>query len=177
MISPNRRWLGGFVLAVALLKAAPLSAQTFEVGVNGQLAAVIVEDDDGGMFASAGVDVCAKCSDRFGCFAEYSHWARPQPLRSATRVLPGMDLGGGGLRIHGRNPSGGVRGFFDVGLGGGQYRLLQPPGENTFFGVILGAGAIVPLGDRWYVRPQFRGYWMGIYSLTLSGGIGVGIRL
>lgn len=124
MISLNGRWLGGFVLAIALLKGAPLFGQTFEVGGNGQFAYVIVEDDDGGIFGSAGVEACARCSDRFAVFGEYSHWARPQ--RSPTKTLTGLDIAGGGLRIHNRrDPSGRLRQFFDLGLGGARSRGIS----------------------------------------------------
>jgi hypothetical protein len=176
MVTSHRSWLGGFLSGVALLDSTPVFAQRLEVELKTQAAYVLVEDGDGGVFAGLGVEACAKCNDRFGLFGEYVHWARPQALPSAARGLTGMDLVGGGVRIGGGDSSRRIQSFFDVGFGIAQVRMLQPPHEHTFFGLIFGTGAVVPISSRWYVRPQFRAYWMGIYSLATSGGVGVGAR-
>ena len=194
MTSPNRRWLGRLLLAVSFLKWTPLHAQDIAVGGNALAGEVWVTPRantravaEGG-FLGAGVEACTKCGDRFALFGEYSHWARLQPLRSATR-LTGVDISGGGLRTQGPTLLGGIRSFVDVGLGVGRYRLLES-GENTVYGFILGTGFIIPLSDRWYVRPQSRVYVMANkicdcpfflgdsrYLSILSMGLGVGIGL
>ena len=189
MTSPNRRWLGRLLLAVSFLKSSPLYAQAMEVGGSVGLARVEAVERklsvSGGMFASAGVEFSAHDrSDRYAFFADYSHWARLLPSRSPT--ITGVDFACLGGRIHGPNLPGGVRGFVDLAWGVGQYRSRQPTGKETIFGYMYGGGVIVPIGDRWYVRPQFRGYFVAIpepsggdYSAlgAWSLRVGVGIRL
>jgi len=187
MTSPNRRWLDRLLLAVSFLTWTPLHAQDLELGGNAAFARI----SDVGGFASAGVEACAWCGDRFALFGEYSHWARLQSLRSGTSGLTSVDIAGGGLRIQAPTLLGGVRSFIDVGLGVGRYRLLQS-GENKVYGFIAGYGVIIPINDRWYVRPQSRLYWMydkfcwiecpfflggSRYLLFASVGVGVGIGL
>ena len=203
MTSPNRRWFGRLLLAVSLLKWTPLHAQDMELGGNAAFAGKVVVTPprdvrspgqgnaavSEGWVVGAGVEACAKCGDRFGLFGEYSHWARPQPLRSATSGLTGMDIAGGGLRIQAPTLLGGIRSFVDVGLGVGRYRWLQS-GENKVYGFIAGYGVTIPISGRWYVRPQSRLYVMAdkICScpfflgdsrglIFLSAGVGVGVGL
>ena len=205
MTSPNRRWRGWLLLALpSFLTWTPLYAQDLELGGNAAFAGKVVvtpprevrSPGQGNAAVSeewvvgAGVEACAKCGDRFGLFGEYSHWARPQPLRSATRGLTGIDIAGGGLRTQGPTLLGGVRSFVDVGLGVGRYRWLQA-GEHKVYGFIAAYDIIIPISDRWFVRPQTRLYLMADRIcfgcpfflgderglIFLSAGVGVGIGL
>jgi hypothetical protein len=120
MTSPSRRWFGRLLLAVSLLKWTPLHAQDIELGGNAAFAGKVVVTPprdarssgqsnaavSQGWAFGAGVEACAKCGDRFALFGEYSHWARPQPSRSAASGLTGMDIAGGGGAYPGPNPAG-----------------------------------------------------------------------
>ncbi len=194
---PNRRRLARLLLAVSFLTWTRLHAQELELGGNAAFAGKVVVTpqadkravSDGGI-VGAGVEACAWCGDRFALFGEYSHWARLQSLSSATKGLTGVDIAGGGLRIQGPTLLGSVRSFVDVGLGVGRYRWLQS-GENKVYGFIAGYGVVIPISDRWYVRPQSRLYLMADKIcfrcpfflgdsralLFLSAGVGVGIGL
>ncbi len=171
---------------LVLSLSSPLYAQAIELGGNAALARVEAArriSVSGGMFAGAGVEFSALGSDdRYAFVADYSHWARLLPSRSAA--IGGLDFASFGGRALTPNLPGGIRGFIDIGWGGGRYRSLHPRGKTTIFGYTLGAGVIVPIGDRWYVRPQVRGYLLatpepsgGDYTLdALSLRVGVGIR-
>lgn len=198
MINSNRRSLGPILLAVALVKLTSLHAQDIQLGGNAAFAGDVLvtprADARGvreGKFASAGVELSAQFSDRFGLFAEYARWARLQSLQSTPGGLRGMDLGGGGVRIVAPSLPGGFLSFVDVGLAAGQYLLVQSPRENRVYGYLLGYGVIFPISDRWHVRPQARGHFMADKLcfncpfllgesralIFLSWGLGVGVGL
>lgn len=128
-----------------------------------------------GGFVVAGVEGCALCGGKFGLFMEYDHW-RLTPTGYETSVL---NLGAGGLRIQGRGRR--VRPFFDVGGALGRYNgkphgYIRRSEDFSMGGVIIGTGAAISVGEKWYVRPQAR------LALMTSGNIagvlnfGIGYR-
>jgi hypothetical protein len=113
-----------------------------------------------------GVEACALCEKKYALFGGYDHWLAPTdpyPTYSSADTLSA------GFRIQGRHR---VRPFADIG-----FTLAQSRGRSGLavtqglYGVGLGFGAQVPIGERKYLRPQLR-----IYALThayRAGGLEV----
>ena len=127
-----------------------------------------------------GVEVCVFCTGRFGVFGEYSHWFTSGVAQgfNASDVVRRADLAGGGLRIQGR---GRIRPFVDFGLVGGRDEHGLAGRGGGLGGGVVGGGVRIPLGGRWYIRPQVRAYGLSPHTLegvnphwALSGLVGVG---
>lgn len=101
----------------------------------------------------AGAEACLLCGGRLGLFLEYQHWAK---LGVGTDRPLSMDLASAGLRIQGKGAR--VRPFFDIGVIGGGERVdyYYPFNLETHAvgGGVIGFGAAVSLGERWYIRPM-----------------------
>ena len=132
-----------------------------------------------------GVEACFPCSGRFAFFGEYSHWFASDANVQAnpSDLVRRMILAGGGLRIQGR---GSVQPFFDVGVVGGADTHGVGFGSGSgrgqaLGGVVVGGGVRIPLGERWYIRPQVRAYGLSPHTLegvdahwAVSGLAGIG---
>jgi hypothetical protein len=128
-----------------------------------------------GGFVVAGVEGCALCGGKFGLFMEYDHW-RLAPTGFETSVL---NLGAGGLRIQGRGRR--VRPFFDIGGALGRYNgkphgYIHRSEDFSMVGVMIGTGAAISIGEKWYVRPQARLALMRSGNLAGFLSVGVGYR-
>jgi hypothetical protein len=75
-----------------------------------------------------------------------------------------------------------VRPFFDVGYGAGRDRFFptafatEKTMSHTIQGLLFGVGATVPVGQRWYLRPQVRGFLMSINHAGIDAGLAAGFR-
>ena len=127
-----------------------------------------------------GLEACVFCTGRFALFGEYTHWFTSGAATgfNASDVVRRADLAGGGLRIQGR---GRIRPFFDLGLIGGRDRHRSSGGGGALGGVVVGVGVRIPVGQRWYIRPQVRSYGLSPHTLegvdahwALGGSVGVG---
>lgn len=150
------------LLVPMLFCVSVASAQQAELGVTGGFGAFgdYGRNSSGGQF---GAEACVLCSGRFAVFGEYTHWFTGQGDVFGFRSA--VDLGGGGLRIQSSNR---LSPFVDVGVFGGQDR------HGGLGGVVVGAGVRVPLGERWYVRPQVRVY--GSFHTAAIASVGIGYR-
>lgn len=160
-------------LAIALFfSAAIASGQKLELGFTAGLGAFGAEDVSYRKFAVVGAEACVFCSGTFALFGEYNHWENQGA--GAVRIT-GADLGAVGLRIQRESR---VRPFFDWGLAFGQDRFVHPAGggSHNIAGTVLGAGLTLDLGERWYVRPQYRGYLLQGPHVAMSASVGVGYR-
>ena len=162
-------------MVVCMLLASTLAAhaQGVEVGVTGGFGGVGAEGLSYRNFGVIGGEICGFCNRGISIFGEYSHWL-PTKDDLATRITS-FDLAAGGVRIQGGRR---VRPFFDFGVAGGtdRYAYSGGTGSHTNWGVVLGGGAAIPLGEKFYVRPQFRIFALsGIHVLT-AGSVGFGIR-
>ena len=162
------------VCAAAVLAAATASAQTSptaEVGVIMSISAVSVEDGDGGVLSGFGVDVAGTAKSTG--YVSYSRWDRPG---DPSRGITGAVMFRGGWRVQGHSRR--VRPFFDLGGAIGEADYVRPntaAWSHSYFGVDVGGGATIAIGNRAYMRPQARAQWL-IYGGAISAGIGVGIR-
>jgi hypothetical protein len=89
------------------------------------------------------------------------------------------DLAGAGLRIQWLQRA---RIFFDIGIVAGRDHHSSGRG-GVLGGFVAGSGVRVPLGKRWYIRPQVRVYGLSPHSLegvdahwAVSCGAGIGYR-
>jgi hypothetical protein len=171
----------------------------FELGALGGIGGVSILDAPGvgGTFADVGMEFCALCGGRFAIFAEYRHLQRANDLAAAPSSarcfgdrgrlvacrpsgITDLDMGGAGMRIQRR--SGAVRPFADVGAGGGRDRFwptrsaVDEKRSHGMGGLLFGAGATVGVAQRWYLRPQLRGFFMSIDHAAVSAGLGAGVR-
>lgn len=126
-----------------------------------------------------GMDACVFCTGRFGVFGEYSHWFTSGSAQgyNASDLVRQADLAGGGLRIQWGAR---IRPFFDLGVVGGRDEH-GAGGGGVLGGVVVGGGVRIPLGGRWYIRPQVRAYGLSPHTLegvdahwAASGLIGIG---
>jgi hypothetical protein len=145
-------------------------AQSFEVGGTVGGGAIAAEDISSTSAVAAGAEACGFCSGSFALFAEYSHLE----VIGATRGydITRFDLFGIGLRIQGGRR---VRPFFDVGfaIGRDEYGLDS---AHSNPGAVLAGGVGIPLGNRFYLRPQFRVYALRGLHVAAAGTVGVGAR-
>ena len=127
-----------------------------------------------------GVEACVFCTGRFGIFGEYSHWFSSGAAQgfNASNVVRRADLAGAGIRIQGR---GRIRPFIDLGLIGGRDEHGPVGTGGGLGGGVVGGGVGLPLGGRWYIRPQVRAYGLSPHTLegvdahwAVSGLIGIG---
>jgi hypothetical protein len=169
------------VTAITLLAAGVASAQRGELGGFGGGGAFAVSSGGAAALGQAGVEACVFCSGRFALFGEYSHWFSGNGASSpfAADRLSSADLDGAGLRIQSRTR---LRIFFDVGVVVGEDQHATGRG-GAIGGFVLGTGVEIPLGERVYIRPQFRAYGLSPHSLegvdahwAASGGVGFGYR-
>jgi hypothetical protein len=158
---------------------------TFEVGATGGAGVFRAEDDTEGAFGVFGAEACTFCSGRFALFVEYNHWERV----GNNGYIQSGDLGGFGLRIQG-NRRRRIRPFFDVGIAGGAdhfvmrgwtylptpVRIVYGNDSHALYGLSLGGGASMPVGKRWYVRPQARLYALRGTHVAAAVSVGVGVR-
>lgn len=161
-------------VTIALFFAATLaSGQKLELGAAAGFGAFGADDVSFRKFVNAGVEACGWCSGRFALFGEYTHWEHVGK-KFLTRITR-SDLAAAGLRIQG---GGRVRPFGDIGLAGGQDRYVYPGGSgvHNLLGIVGGGGVAIALGERWYVRPQYRLYALSGYHLATGGSVGVGFR-
>jgi hypothetical protein len=158
----------GLVVSISLA-----SAQRSEVGGFAGYGTFAVEEVSNRGFAMLGVQVCGLCSGTFSVFAEYVHWENAG--KDAIVRVNAVDLAAGGLRIQGGKR---IRPFVDLGLAGGQDRFVYSggSGSHSIFGAAIGAGVAIPIGQRFYLRPQVRTYLMSGLHFGFGGGIGMGFR-
>ncbi|MBL8294215.1 MAG: outer membrane beta-barrel protein [Bryobacterales bacterium] len=160
-----------YLLVLGMLAAAALArAQTGEIGVAGGYGTIAAEDISYQSFGFAGVEVCGRCDKGFAVFGEYSHW-----FAGPSRGITSFDLVAGGLRIQGRRR---IRPFFDAGLAVGRDAFTYSGGRDahTNWGAVLAGGVAIPIGERFYVRPQFRVYALTGLHFAIGGGAVFGIR-
>jgi hypothetical protein len=126
-----------------------------------------------GPYVLAGAEGCVLCGGRLGLFFEYNHWQLAGVRNNPTM----LDLAGAGLRIQGKGRR--VRPFFDIGVVGGREQLqrnlyLGPSESRGVRGMLLGGGATIDIGKRWYVRPQLKlaavseGYVTGWFGASVG---------
>lgn len=153
-----------------LLAAAVASAQTGEFGVTAGLGTVAAEDVNLETFGFAGVKGCGFCNKGFALFGEYSHW-----FAGGSSGITSFDVAAGGLRIQGVR---GIRPFFDAGLAVGHDRFAYTGGRgaHTSWGAVLAGGVAIPVGQRYYVRPQFRLYALSGLHIAVGVGAAFGVR-
>jgi len=127
-----------------------------------------------------GVEACVFCTGRFGLFGEYSHWFTTGVAQgfNPSDIVRRADLAGGGVRIQGR---GRVRLFLDIGLVGGLDEHGLTGRGGALGGAVVGAGVRIPLGGRWYIRPQVRTYGLSPHTVegvdahwAIGGILGIG---
>lgn len=174
--------MGKFGLAAALAVLPAAAQASLELGGLAGGGAFAVSSGVAAARGQAGVEVCVFCPGRFALFGEYSHWfgSSSNGMAFYSDRVATADLAGGGLRIQGR---GRVRPFFDAGVVAGRDEHERIGYGGFLGGVVLGVGVSVPLGERLYIRPQFRAYGLSPHSIeglsahwAASGGIGIGFR-
>jgi hypothetical protein len=127
-----------------------------------------MEDEDRSRVV-VGAELCAYCSGKRALFAEYNHFFAP-----SSGGYREADLVAGGLRLQGGRK---VRPFFEVGIAVGHSRFgITSTTSRTTIGAAIGAGVSIPVGSRFYSRPQFRLFPMSEQYLALSYGVGAGWR-
>ncbi len=153
-------------------------AQKLEAGARAGGGVFSVSSGGSSGAAQLGAEACLFCSGRLGLFGEYAHWISAEG-RSTTERIRSADLAGAGLRMQWSRS---VRPFFDVGLVGGRDRH-NAGGGGALGGVVVGSGVSMPVGGRWYVRPQLRAYGLSPHTLEGAGphwavaaGLGFGWR-
>ena len=124
-----------------------------------------------GAFTAVGAEACVRCQGRIGYFLEYTHWSLT-PAGGQTSLL---NLGGGGIRIQGKNRY--VRPFLDVGIAVGIYdghphNYVHKDESFDIMGVMLGFGMTVSLPKGFYVRPQAK---VAVSPETAVGFASVGL--
>ena len=159
------RLLIGLVLATAVA-----FAQRTQIGGTFGLGSAGDGEAAAGPYVMAGAEGCVLCRGRLGLFFEYNHWQLAGPRNNPVA----LDLGGGGLRIQGKGPR--VRPFFDIGIAGGHAEGTRKFYSSNVGGMVLGGGATVFVGKRWYVRPEVKMAVLSIGAVTAMFSTGVGYR-
>ncbi len=163
---------------VSLLLAASACGQNVELGATVGFGAAGAGDLSATPFVSFGAELCALCRGRFAIFVEYNHW---EPSSTDfSRTITSLNVFGAGLRIQGGKR---VRPFFDAGFAAATdsytyYMGFGAPsatGRHTNPGFVLGGGAAIHIGGRFYVRPQLRVIVARGYHYAAGGGAGFGI--
>jgi hypothetical protein len=151
------------------------TAQKYELGGRVGFGTFTAEDVGTPLFTSIGVELCALCSGRFAAFVEYSHWLKSGDAQYSS-YIENADTFGGGLRIQRRDAR--IRPFFDVGIVGARDSYTYWGGSNSHgsVGMVLGGGVAFRLGERAYVRPQFRVYATSGFHAAYDAGVGFGFR-
>jgi len=164
--------------ALVLCGAATVCAQRTEFGGMAGGGAFAVASGGAAGAGQFGVEACLFCPGRLAVFAEYSHWVTAGAGAFSDRVR-NADVAGGGLRIQWREH---VRPFLDIGVAGGLDQHSEG-GGGGIGGIALGAGVRIPVGEHWYVRPQFRIYCLSPHSVeglsvhvAEAFSVGVGYR-
>lgn len=172
----SRKVVTARALALLVLQAATVFAQRVELGglVGGGTFAVASGGAAGSL--QTGIEACVFCPGRLALFGEYAHWLSAEHAGMADRVKS-ADLAGAGLRLQWFDRT---RLFFDVGVVGGRDQHAAG-GGGAIGGVVVGSGVRIPLGEHWYVRPQFRAYVLSPHSIeglsvhwAASAGVGIG---
>lgn len=163
-----------------LLAALSAYGQNTEIGATAGGGTVAVEDIRASGRFAAGAEICVLCTHRFAVFGDYTRiWKADNRPSDVTT----FDLISGGLRIQGGRR---VRPFLDAGVVYGVDRFRYPvlrgglSFERGFHGnpgLVLAGGASLPLGSRFYVRPQVRMYVLKGLHVAIWAGIGIGLRL
>lgn len=175
----SHRLLGiGALTALLSLSAMAQDKPHFEVGIKvGGGAYGNVEDSRSNPLGHVGVEFSAYDSGHAALFAEYSHWISGDSVPSSA--VNSADLFGVGLRLQGTRR---IRPFFDIGIAIGRdtyspsYAGTQTRLADTTKGIVLGTGVTLPVGERFYLRPQFRVYPMSSLHIAASGEVGLGWR-
>jgi hypothetical protein len=156
-----------FALAASslLFSSGALCAQVVEVGGNVGLGRMVTDSPlpaEHTIVSSAGMELSVGNHDNRGAFfADYNHSARLLPAASDT--IGTLNFVAVGARLHSAALPGDARAFIDIGFGFGRFQWCERGRKTTTIaGYAAGTGVIIPIGDRWYVRPQVRGYLLAI---------------
>jgi hypothetical protein len=189
--------IGFSVSGAWLLNVSSAFAQSAQVGVTPAVVFVFAEDSAGGLAGAVGAEACFPCSGRFGLVGNYQRWWRSA---STSGGIEGGTAATIALRIQ-RSPARN-RTFVDVGYFGGHVRFItdtapllcedRPEGRFCRFdpdaprirshgrtemrGVAVGIGRTVLVGERWYVSPQCRIHLAVNRGVSVSAGVGAGMR-